>query len=130
MRSLRPRHFCCVYNITKKYYFLIWGSGSCAPCSHDISVVCATLQIIIVFCFLLAATGEVQRPFWCRDLGGMQSTDKTRLYYVGIIDILTCWNTMKKVEHVARALQLVLFNSLLHSCSVLALDSRALNPKP
>lgn len=48
---------------------------------------------------------DFDRPFWSRDLGGMQSTDRTKLYYVGIIDILTHWNARKKVEHVARVLQ-------------------------
>ncbi|OEH73820.1 hypothetical protein cyc_05953 [Cyclospora cayetanensis] len=48
---------------------------------------------------------EFERPFWCRDLGGLQSTDRTRLYYMGIIDILTHWNSRKKVEHIARVLQ-------------------------
>ncbi|CDJ47730.1 phosphatidylinositol-4-phosphate 5-kinase, putative [Eimeria brunetti] len=49
--------------------------------------------------------GDVERPFWSRDLGGMQSTDRTKLYYVGIIDILTHWTAKKKIEHVARVLQ-------------------------
>ncbi|CDJ59547.1 phosphatidylinositol-4-phosphate 5-kinase, putative [Eimeria maxima] len=48
---------------------------------------------------------DVERPFWSRDLGGMQSTDRTKLYYVGIIDILTHWTAKKKIEHVARVLQ-------------------------
>ncbi|CDI82434.1 hypothetical protein EAH_00066430 [Eimeria acervulina] len=48
---------------------------------------------------------DLERPFWSRDLGGMQSTDRTKLYYVGIIDILTHWTAKKKIEHVARVLQ-------------------------
>ncbi|CDJ43485.1 phosphatidylinositol-4-phosphate 5-kinase, putative [Eimeria tenella] len=48
---------------------------------------------------------DFERPFWSRDLGGMQSTDRTKLYYVGIIDILTHWTAKKKLEHVARVLQ-------------------------
>ncbi|CDI75373.1 phosphatidylinositol-4-phosphate 5-kinase, putative [Eimeria praecox] len=51
---------------------------------------------------------DLERPFWSRDLGGMQSTDRTKLYYVGIIDILTHWTAKKKIEHVARVLQWVL----------------------
>ncbi|KAL8427935.1 hypothetical protein Efla_003449 [Eimeria flavescens] len=54
----------------------------------------------------VSVTGtEFERPFWSKDLGGMQSSDRTKLYYVGIIDILTHWNAKKKLEHVARVLQ-------------------------
>lgn len=45
----------------------------------------------------------------------MQSTDRTKLYYVGIIDILTHWTAKKKIEHVARVLQYV----VLPFCPVL-----------
>lgn len=56
-------------------------------------------------CLFAAARTDFDRPFWSRDLGGMQSTDRTKLYYVGIIDILTHWTAKKKLEHVARVLQ-------------------------
>lgn len=55
--------------------------------------------------FFTSVCTDVERPFWSRDLGGMQSTDRTKLYYVGIIDILTHWTAKKKIEHVARVLQ-------------------------
>ncbi|KAL8448178.1 hypothetical protein Emed_003925 [Eimeria media] len=52
-----------------------------------------------------APGSDFERPFWNKDLGGMHSSDRTKLYYVGIIDILTHWNAKKKLEHVARVLQ-------------------------
>ncbi|KAL8271037.1 hypothetical protein Esti_005022 [Eimeria stiedai] len=54
-----------------------------------------------------APGSDFERPFWNKDLGGMHSSDRTKLYYVGIIDILTHWNAKKKLEHVGRVLQCV-----------------------
>ncbi|XP_026194326.1 uncharacterized protein LOC34622224 [Cyclospora cayetanensis] len=65
---------------------------------------CQFMSPAVLSAFLFTGT-EFERPFWCRDLGGLQSTDRTRLYYMGIIDILTHWNSRKKVEHIARVLQ-------------------------
>ncbi|KFG48282.1 phosphatidylinositol-4-phosphate 5-kinase, partial [Toxoplasma gondii GAB2-2007-GAL-DOM2] len=42
---------------------------------------------------------EPHVPFFQAEFGGMWSADKSKLYYVGIVDILTCWNTVKKLEH-------------------------------
>jgi 1-phosphatidylinositol-4-phosphate 5-kinase len=37
------------------------------------------------------------------DNGGMLSADRTKLYYFSIIDILTEYNTKKKIEHATKA---------------------------
>uniref|UniRef100_A0A7S2QQZ2 PIPK domain-containing protein n=1 Tax=Lankesteria abbotti TaxID=340204 RepID=A0A7S2QQZ2_9APIC len=45
------------------------------------------------------ASAEENKPFYRRDMGGMLSVDGEKLYYMGIIDVLTKWNTVKRVEH-------------------------------
>jgi len=37
-------------------------------------------------------------------MGGMFSSDGSKLYFIGIIDIMTVYNTKKKIEHNAKAL--------------------------
>jgi len=44
-------------------------------------------------------------PVHQRDLGGLLSEDQRHLYFFGIIDILTPYDTFKKVEHHAKALR-------------------------
>ncbi|KAL8448913.1 hypothetical protein Emed_003483 [Eimeria media] len=46
-----------------------------------------------------------EEPFWKRDLGGLASHDGTKLFYLGIIDILTKWGAFKRTEHAARVIQ-------------------------
>ena len=36
--------------------------------------------------------------------GGLVSADGTQIYFLGIIDILTEFNTKKSIEHVARSI--------------------------
>jgi Ca2+-binding EF-hand superfamily protein len=44
-------------------------------------------------------------PIHMRDMGGMLSTDKKSLYFFGIIDILTPYDTFKRVEHCVKAVR-------------------------
>jgi len=48
-----------------------------------------------------------------RDMGGLLSSDKKSLYFVGIIDILTPYDSVKKLEHVFKAIR---YNSRGVSC--------------
>ncbi|KEP60563.1 UNVERIFIED_CONTAM: phosphatidylinositol-4-phosphate 5-kinase [Hammondia hammondi] len=48
---------------------------------------------------------EPHVPFFQAEFGGMWSADKSKLYYVGIVDILTYWNTIKKLEHAFKTVQ-------------------------
>eukprot|EP01071_Lankesteria_metandrocarpae_P000612 Lankesteria_metandrocarpae@DN1083_c0_g1_i1.p1 len=45
-------------------------------------------------------------PFHQQDMGGMLSKDGTCLYYMGIIDVLTRWTTVKKLEHRVKSLRM------------------------
>lgn len=51
----------------------------------------------------VAGTREV--PCHQRDLGGLLSADQRQLYFFGIIDILTPYDTRKKMEHHLKALR-------------------------
>jgi len=51
------------------------------------------------------AAGSAEIPVHQRDLGGLLSADKKQLYFFGIIDILTPYDTMKKLEHHFKALR-------------------------
>ncbi|CBZ53314.1 Phosphatidylinositol-4-phosphate 5-kinase family protein, related [Neospora caninum Liverpool] len=48
---------------------------------------------------------EPHIPFFQAEFGGMWSPDQSKLYYVGIVDILTYWNTLKKLEHAVKTVQ-------------------------
>lgn len=48
---------------------------------------------------------NVDIPVHQKDMGGMLSSDKRSLYFLGIIDILTPYDTLKKVEHHFKALR-------------------------
>lgn len=50
------------------------------------------------------ATDE-EVPMHQRDMGGMLSTDRKVLYFLGIIDILTPYDTIKKLEHLFKSLK-------------------------
>jgi len=52
-------------------------------------------------------------PLHRRDMGGLLSSDKKSLYFVGIIDILTPYDSVKKLEHVFKAIR---YNSRGVSC--------------
>jgi len=52
-------------------------------------------------------------PLLRRDMGGLLSSDKKSLYFVGIIDILTPYDSVKKLEHVFKAIR---YNSRGVSC--------------
>lgn len=52
-------------------------------------------------------------PMHRRDLGGLLSSDKKSLYFVGIIDILTPYDSVKRLEHVFKAIR---YNSRGVSC--------------
>ena len=44
-------------------------------------------------------------PRWTEsDMGGMFSSDGSKIYFMGIIDIMTVYNTKKEIEHNAKAL--------------------------
>jgi hypothetical protein len=52
-----------------------------------------------------ADTGDRAHFVFYRDDGGMRATgeaneDLDKIYYLGVIDILTPYNTLKKLEHV------------------------------
>jgi len=46
-----------------------------------------------------------RRPFHNKDFGGILSYDGTKLYYIGIIDILTRWTPAKQFEHALKTVQ-------------------------
>ncbi|CDJ62096.1 Phosphatidylinositol phosphate kinase PIPK5, related [Eimeria necatrix] len=54
---------------------------------------------------LPSASPDTDVPFWRRDLGGLASRDGSKLYYVGIIDILTKWGAFKRTENAIRVVQ-------------------------
>ena len=43
-------------------------------------------------------------PFAEQDYGALLSEDGKELYYIGIIDILTFYNTKKRVEHCVKSI--------------------------
>lgn len=47
----------------------------------------------------------MQVPLHQRDNGGLLSNDKSSLYFIGIIDILTPYDSVKKVEHHVKSLR-------------------------
>ncbi|KAL8429413.1 hypothetical protein Efla_001251 [Eimeria flavescens] len=49
--------------------------------------------------------GTQSEPFWRRDMGGIASSDGQKLFYLGIIDILTQWGAYKRAENAARVIQ-------------------------
>jgi hypothetical protein len=51
-----------------------------------------------------ASESDVVVPIHQRDSGGMISDDKKHLYFVGIIDILTPFDTFKRLEHTVKAM--------------------------
>jgi len=54
-----------------------------------------------------------EAPLHRKDMGGILSSDKKSLYFVGIIDILTPYDSFKKLEHVFKAIR---YNSKGVSC--------------
>jgi 1-phosphatidylinositol-4-phosphate 5-kinase len=44
-------------------------------------------------------------PFFEADQGGLSNFDETKIYYFGVIDILTEYNTKKKLEHFFKSLK-------------------------
>lgn len=57
-----------------------------------------------------ADTGERQHYVFYQDDGGMRATDEQEqsmdtIYYLGVIDILTPYSTLKKLEHVWKGLK-------------------------
>jgi hypothetical protein len=42
-------------------------------------------------------------PFTEEDHGGLLSSDRNELYFIGIIDVLTVYNTKKRVEHCVKS---------------------------
>ena len=55
-------------------------------------------------------TGERQHFLFYQDEGGLRATDEANenmdvIYYLGVIDILTPYNTTKKLEHLWKGLQ-------------------------
>lgn len=52
-----------------------------------------------------AAAEAIERPVHKEMMGGMLSSDRKTLYFIGIIDILTTYGTTKKLEHHFRSLK-------------------------
>jgi 1-phosphatidylinositol-4-phosphate 5-kinase len=55
-------------------------------------------------------TGDRQHFVFYQDDGGMRATDEGNeplqtIYYLGVIDILTPYNTLKKLEHIWKGLK-------------------------
>jgi len=48
---------------------------------------------------------ECEVPLHQRDMGGLLSSDKKSLYFFGIIDILTRYDSRKKMEHLFKAIR-------------------------
>ena len=66
-------------------------------------------------------TGERQHFIFYQDEGGLRATDEANenmdtIYYLGVIDILTPYTTLKRMEHVWKGLRADIVRLLL--CSV------------
>lgn len=48
---------------------------------------------------------HARKPFHQRDLGGLASSDGKHFYYLGIIDVLTRWTPLKRLERDCKAIQ-------------------------
>jgi 1-phosphatidylinositol-4-phosphate 5-kinase len=46
---------------------------------------------------------DYRKPFYEEHYGGIQSEDKTKVYFFGIIDIFTNYGTSKKVEYIVKS---------------------------
>ena len=44
-----------------------------------------------------------RKPFYEEHYGGIQSEDKTKVYFFGIIDIFTNYGATKKVEYIVKS---------------------------
>ena len=73
--------------------------------------------------------GERQHLIFYQEDGGIRATDEENsnldhIYYLGIIDILTPYNTLKKMEHVWKGLSadIVSYSPLAHACRVVEAD--------
>ena len=67
-------------------------------------------------------TGERQYFLFYQDEGGLRATDETNenmdtIYYLGVIDILTPYNTFKKLEHFWKGLSADRVR-FFHSCLI------------
>ena len=49
--------------------------------------------------------GKRKLKFYEKNEGGLISTDGKKIYYMGIIDILTAYNAAKKMEYVIKSIQ-------------------------
>ena len=63
-------------------------------------------------------TGDRQQFVFYQDEGGYQATDESnrpmdKIYYLGVIDILTPYNTLKRAEHVWKGLSADRVSNLL-----------------
>ena len=47
---------------------------------------------------------NIRKPFYEQYYGGIQSEDKTKVYFFGIIDIFTNYGTSKKVEYIVKTM--------------------------
>jgi len=51
----------------------------------------------------LGGTNATRKPFYEQYFGGIQSEDKTKVYFFGIIDIFTNYGATKKVEYIVKS---------------------------
>eukprot|EP00929_Paragymnodinium_shiwhaense_P107555 TRINITY_DN7370_c1_g1_i1.p1 TRINITY_DN7370_c1_g1~~TRINITY_DN7370_c1_g1_i1.p1 ORF type:complete len:1049 (+),score=270.21 TRINITY_DN7370_c1_g1_i1:126-3272(+) len=69
---------------------------------HQVSTACSSTAH---GCVVAQWPGDlrVEVPMHHRDMGGMLSSDKKSLYFLGIIDILTPYDTFKRLEHTMKS---------------------------
>jgi len=72
---------------------------------EDDDAALATAQRVVAATVTERTAGSAEAPMHQSDLGGMLSSDKKALYFLGIIDILTPYDSIKHMEHWCKAIR-------------------------